>query len=81
MKYITRIGDFMIYEWTRNECKRYFRPFPTFACWSRKDPLSIGYTALTENETATLSDMVEWCYSNSDDVDPEDDPFSEKLRR
>ena len=60
-KFIKTEGDFRIYELDAKECKMHGRVYPTLVCWPSTHHEDIGDMSLTENETETLEEMVEWC--------------------
>lgn len=64
-KFIQRQGDYSIYELDARECKQHWREYPTLVCWLSTHHEDIGNMSLTENETETIEEMVEWCNKNS----------------
>ena len=58
-RYIKTENGFRIYKLDSIECKYYKRTYPTFVCWKGHD--EVGNMDFTENETETLTEMVEWC--------------------
>lgn len=68
MKFVKTVGDYRIYELDERECKQHYRPYPTLVCWEEKystlNPY-IGDMSMTENESETIEEMVEWCKKNS----------------
>ncbi len=60
-KFIKTEGNFSIYELDEKECKMHGRVYPTLVCWDKDEHEDIGNMSLTENETETLEEMVEWC--------------------
>ena len=68
MYFVKQIGNYRIYELTQKECRENFRVYPMFACWweykNETNP-DIGNMHYTENETESLSEMVEWCEEQS----------------
>ena len=68
MKLVNRIGDYRIYALDERECKQHHKPYPCYVCWEEKlgtTNRDIGNLSLTENESDTLQDMVDWCKDNS----------------
>lgn len=64
-KFIKTIGDYRVYELDERECKQHSREFPTLVCWLGTHHEDIGNMNLTENESATIEEMTEWCEKNS----------------
>ncbi len=64
-KFIKTVGDYRVYELDERECKQHFREFPTLVCWLGTHHEDIGNMSLTENESATIEEMTEWCEKNS----------------
>lgn len=64
MKFIKTVGDYRIYALDERECKQHHRLYPTLVCWEEKlgtlNP-DIGDMSMTENESETIEEMVEWC--------------------
>ena len=60
-KFINKVGVYSIYELDAKECKQHWREFPTFVCWISTHHDEIGNMSHTENETATIKEMTDWC--------------------
>lgn len=60
-KFIAKEGIYSIYELDAKECRQHFREYPTLACWLSTHHDDIGNMNLTENESETIEEMVEWC--------------------
>ena len=38
----------------------HFREYPTFVAWDLRYPEDVGNVSMTENESGTLEEMLEW---------------------
>ena len=64
MKFVQTRHNYRIYELDQKECKQFYRSYPTFVCWEEKPHTvnrDIGNMSLTENEAASLQEMLDWC--------------------
>lgn len=58
---VCKKGNYGVYELDAKECKQYYREYPTFVAWDWRSPEDVGNIHMTENETGTLEEMIEWC--------------------
>ena len=58
---IQKEGIYGIYELDKKECETNYRLYPTFVAWDWRYPEDVGCISLSENETETLDEMIEWC--------------------
>ena len=61
MKFVKTVGLYRVYALDEGECRQHYREYPTLVCWLGTHHEDIGNMSLTENETETLDEMVEWC--------------------
>ena len=60
-RFVKTEGLYRIYELDQRECRMHSREYPTFVCWLGTHHEEIGNMILTENETETIDEMIEWC--------------------
>ena len=61
-KFVKTENNYRIYELEQKECAQHFREYPTFVVWRYSE--DIGNVAMSENESGTLEEMIEWCNEN-----------------
>lgn len=61
-KFIKTENNYRIYELEYQECKEFYKPYPTFVTWKYEE--TIGDCYATENESGTLEEMIKWCQQN-----------------
>ena len=59
-KLIQKEGRYGIYELDKRECAEFHREYPTIGAWDWKYPEDVGNIHMTENESSTLEEMLEW---------------------
>ena len=58
---VEKVGNYGIYELDQKECAMHNREYPTLVAWDWRDPDNVGNMCMSENESDSLAEMIDWC--------------------